>query len=222
MPPRRSRAPRRAPRSAEWTIWWPFPSTSSIVTTTRVSRLAGGVPACESSMRERHREAAPVRRGKQLLGARLVLRGADARREREGQVGERRRGCRAERAAAPGDVAVPRARLPRERFWASAPPSFAIVVCGRDDPGGLALRHDLDAGLGPQLVLALGLLDADDLLSARIETSIWSSPAGASSAAAARGPARAAPSGRGCPGACRRSGSARRRARRSRAAAGSC
>ncbi len=77
---RRARSPCTA--SAEWTIRCPLPSTSSIVIVQCTSRPLGRRPGAGQLARERHREAAAVRRREQLLGARLALRVADPRRQR--------------------------------------------------------------------------------------------------------------------------------------------
>ena len=169
--------------------------------------------------RERHRETAAVGGGEQLLGARLL-------------------GCRATRDArlngrstnAPDDAAliapVPRARLPSQLTSASrtilgmiAPLCSASCDAARTPS---RLGHDLDAGLRPAARSRSRTARPASLPGAReSRPRSGRATAPASSAAAARGRARAASSGRGSPGACPRSGSARTRGRRSPAAGGS-
>ena len=98
--------------SCESTIRCPSPSTSSMTIVARTVEPPGRRPPARQLGRERHRVAGGVRRGEQLLGARLLGGLADRARLRVRQPGERaaRRGrdraAAARRAALPGDLGV--------------------------------------------------------------------------------------------------------------------
>ena len=112
-----------------------IPSPGRKVTVADVSSWSGGVPACARPCDRRHREARCLRRGDQLLGAGLPVRGLGAR--------------------GPADVQGPKAPLPtsgscrsppsesraRSRSWCDRLPSCSCLLrSGEPRSGDPALR----------------------------------------------------------------------------------